>query len=354
MLMGMTPNFICRSFNQGTITMPAPAGRVNGTARNEFAYRSLANHNSHPGRQRTAMRKLNVSLLAAVALLGLALGAWLYVQLRALDVVPVTEDLHMITGLGGNVGVLKTGVGTVIVDSMTFKLQGEHIRQLAESITGEPLIAVINTHYHSDHTHGNPGFPAGIMVVSTARTLEHLHQLDGEYWQGDAADLLPNQTFVDEETLTFGDKTLHLLHPGRGHTDGDLIVLFVEDAAVHLGDLYFNRRYPNIDLEAGGSVVTWGDTLDAVLALQFTHVIPGHGDLGDRAGVEQFQRFMRQLAAVGNRAAAAGQSKAEMIETAAFTEDAGYQPMEIPFVLGLNRAFVLGRAWEEATGRIGH
>ena len=73
------------------------------------------------------------------------------------------------------------------------------------------------------------------------------------------------------------------------------MVLFVEDATLHAGDLFTNRVYPSIDLKAGGTVREWGDTLDAVLALPFNHVIPGHGALSDRAGVEQFQRFMRQL-----------------------------------------------------------
>ena len=72
-----------------------------------------------------------------------------------------------------------------------------------------------------------------------------------------------------------------------------------------------NRVYPSIDLKAGGTVREWPDTLDVVLALPFTRVIPGHGALSDRAGVEQFQRFMRQLAAVGADAKAKGLSLAD-------------------------------------------
>ncbi len=299
------------------------------------------------------MRRLLLGLLGAVVLLAAGVAAWVLVQVRSLEVVPVTDDVQMITGLGGNVGVLATGVGTVIIDSMTFKLQGERVRELAESITGEPVVAIINTHYHADHTHGNPGFPAGVMVVATTRTLDHLHDKDAAYWEGDAAALMPNQTFEGEETITFGDKTIRLVHPGRGHTDGDLVVLFVEDRAIHLGDLYFNRRYPNIDLEAGGSVAEWGDTLDAVFTLDFEHVMPGHGELSDAAGLRQFQAFIRELAAVAANAAMNGKTKAETMASGALHADAGYEPIEIPLVTAQNREFVLGRAWEEATGRIG-
>ena len=62
----------------------------------------------------------------------------------------------MIKGLGGNVGVLATGDGTVLVDTMTLEAQGAAIRETAEALTGEPVVMIINTHYHLDHTHGNP------------------------------------------------------------------------------------------------------------------------------------------------------------------------------------------------------
>ena len=74
--------------------------------------------------------KWTVIVIAVVALGG---GAFVFYQIRSLDVERITDDLHLIKGLGGNVAVLKTGAGTVIVDTMTFTMQGTHIRQLAES-----------------------------------------------------------------------------------------------------------------------------------------------------------------------------------------------------------------------------
>jgi len=288
--------------------------------------------------------------LAAIAIVVAVGGAFVIFQIRSLDVERITDDLHMITGLGGNVAVLRTGAGAIIVDTMTFTMQGARIRHIAEELTGEPIVMVINTHYHSDHTHGNPGFLPGTQVLSTTRTLEHLLALDAGYWTGAAAELLPNHTFEKDVTIRLGNKTVQLLYPGHGHTDGDLVAVFVEDTTLHTGDLYFNHRYPNIDLEAGGSVREWGDTLDMVLTLPFVHVIPGHGELSDRAGLEQFQRFMRQLAAVGADAKSQGLSLEATQHAAKLSEDSGYQPMEVPFILGLNREFVIRRAWEEATG----
>ena len=85
-----------------------------------------------------------------------------------------------------------------------------------------PNMSVLFTHYHLDHTHGNPAFEAGTRVMSTERTLSHLKALDAGFWEGEAGKLLPNETFVDRRTLEVGGKTIELIHPGAGHTDGEL------------------------------------------------------------------------------------------------------------------------------------
>jgi glyoxylase-like metal-dependent hydrolase (beta-lactamase superfamily II) len=234
---------------------------------------------------------------------------------------------------------------------MTVKMQGSSIRKQAEQLTGKEVVLLVNTHYHLDHTHGNPGFKPGVQVVSTERTLSHLKVLDASNWQGDNARLLPNDTFVDKKQFEFGNKTITLLHPGRGHTDGDLVVLFEEDKTLVTGDLFFNQHYPNIDLEAGGSVQTWPTTIDSMLALDFVTVIPGHGDTSDRTGLVSFQNMMRQLALIGDSAAANGTPLATTLNSDELSEDVGYQPLTVAgFPLGLDREFVLKRAWEESTG----
>ena len=87
-----------------------------------------------------------------------------------------------------------------------------------------------------------------------------------------------------------------------------------------------------------------------MLALDFDHVIPGHGPVTDRAGLVAFQGFMRQLAAVGEEAARSGRSLEDTQANAALTADAGYRETAIPFVFRLDRKFVVQRAWQEATG----
>ena len=289
--------------------------------------------------------------LLAIVLIVAGFVLYLFLSIRSLDVEKISDDLYVIRGIGSNTTVLKTETGTVVIDSMTFPMQGRLIRAKAEELTGDEVALLINTHYHLDHTHGNPGFASGTKVVSTERTLSHLKALDADFWEGDAALLLPNDTFTDRKQFDMGNKTITVIHPGRGHTDGDLIAVLEEDKVLVMGDLFFHKHYPNIDLEAGGSVQEWPATIDAVLKHDFVTVIPGHGTTTDRAGLIGFQRFMNQLAVIGGLAAVNELSVEQTMISEKLTADEGYTPIRFAGIsLGLDRKFVLRRAWEESTG----
>ena len=73
-----------------------------------------------------------------------------------------------------------------------------------------------------------PWRTSGSRIFATERTLAYLKALDADYFAG-AEGTLPSETFEGEREVKIGGKTLRLIHPGRGHTDGDLVVLFVED-----------------------------------------------------------------------------------------------------------------------------
>jgi glyoxylase-like metal-dependent hydrolase (beta-lactamase superfamily II) len=289
------------------------------------------------------VRRLLVGLVALAALVGVVFW-W---QAVAFEVTPVRPGIWMLAGIGSNVTVVATDDGAVVVDSMLVVRQGRHLHARARELTGKPVVALVNTHYHLDHTHGNPGFPVGTKVVSTARTLEHLRTLDGPWWaESPAHDLLPNDTFTDTWTATYGGRTIRALHPGRGHTDGDLVLLLVEDRVLVAGDLFFNGYYPNVDLEGGASVEQWPQTLDRVLALDFDLVVPGHGPLATRADLERFRAFLASLWTQTSAVVARGGSLAD---ARAEVDVSKFGLRRIPFFPVLSRSFVIGRTYEEAS-----
>ncbi len=275
-------------------------------------------------------------------------GYWVWQKLTTFEVTKITNDVHVIAGAGGNVTILKTGAGAVIVDSMTFTFQGRAIRERAEELAGEPVRIVISTHYHLDHTHGNPAFDAKTRFIASEKTAEYLKRCDESHWQGVSG--FPNELIKGAKTIKVGNKTLLLSLPGQGHTGGDLVVRFVEDDVLVMGDLFFNRYYPNIDLEAGGSVRKWSATLDQFLNQPAKHIIPGHGNVANAGELKQFQAFITELAAQGT--AVAKMSEVAALKLAKLSTDTGYGAISIPFVLNLDRDFVVRRAWQEASGKV--
>lgn len=290
------------------------------------------------------MKKLLIGLLILVAIIA-AIGLYFYWQASTLQSQRITDDVHMISGLGGNVTVIKTGEGAVVVDSMTFKFQGDNIRELAEELAGESVKTIINTHYHLDHTHGNPAFPADTQVIATTKTAEYLKRCDADYFEG--ANGFPNKLVESETDLKIGSKTLRILTPGRGHTGGDLAVFVVEDDVLVAGDLYFNRHYPNIDIEADASVELWPDALDYLALIGAKHVIPGHGEPSDEAGMSQFRDFMIELGTAAK--ANADKTLDEASAAIELITDEGYETIGVPLIFILDRDFVVKRAWEEAS-----
>jgi glyoxylase-like metal-dependent hydrolase (beta-lactamase superfamily II) len=297
------------------------------------------------------MRRI-LGIIATIAVLCVgAVAVFVYHQVTSLRVEQVSDDVHVIfDNLAGNVGVLRTDLGAVVVDSKVFRIQGARVRELAEKLGGGPTQAIFNTHWHVDHTHGNTGFASGARFVSTRRTRDYLVHFDTEYWEGDAAGALPNELLDGERELRIGGKTVRAIPVGPAHTGGDLVLLFVEDRVVHVGDVLFSRRYPSVDVAAGGSTRAWADALSRVLELEFDAVIPGHGPVTDREGVHGFQRFLQELWSEVEAAARAGKSLEETLEAVRLTQDAGYESRTIPFYATLDRDFAVRQVWAQVTG----
>ena len=80
-----------------------------------------------------------------------------------------------------------------------------------------------------------------------------------------------------------------------GHTDGDAVVWFRQAGVVHMGDLYFNGRFPFIDLDNGGNVDSYLAAIETVLNLlpADVRIIPGHGSLSNLVELAEFQEMIK-------------------------------------------------------------
>ncbi len=200
----------------------------------------------------------------------------------------ITDDLFMIVGNGGNVGVLVTAEGVVLVDAK-FEQDYEAILAQVKSVTDQPVKYVINTHHHADHSGGNTRFIEIAEIISHKNARANADS--GKQGRGlPPIALKPARiTFTDETSVFLGGKEVRARYFGRGHTNGDIIVYFPAQRVIHTGDLMAGVT-PLIDYPGGGSLGEWIKTIDAAMAaLDFDKVIPGHGTLTNRAGLQAYR-----------------------------------------------------------------
>jgi cyclase len=208
-----------------------------------------------------------------------------------LTVNKVKDDLYEIVGDGGNVAVYITDEGVILIDDK-FDQDHQGIVDGVKSVTNQPIKYIINTHYHSDHSGGNTKFLPTAEIISTANARTNIL----EHKQSNAAPgMSPARiTFTTETAVYLGGKEVRAYYFGRGHTNGDAVIYFPALRVLHTGDLMAGTS-PLIDYNGGGSVVEWTKTLDNALKLDFDTVIPGHGDVTDKAGLKTYRDNVEKL-----------------------------------------------------------
>jgi cyclase len=233
-----------------------------------------------------------------------------------IKVQKVAGTVYMLTGAGGNIGVSVGDDGIVVVDDQFAPLAPKIIQAL-NGITSKPIKFIINTHYHGDHTGGNEifGREAPIIAHDNVRT----RLAAGTSARGNATPpapkiALPVVTFNDTATVHVNGEDIRAVHFPAGHTDGDSVIFFQQSNVVHMGDDFFNGRFPFIDIENGGSVKGMLADVDKIIATlpDDVKVIPGHGELSDKAGLRAFADMLRGTSGAVEKAIKSGRTLEQM------------------------------------------
>ena len=233
-------------------------------------------------------RKIIARVSAGLLFLLLAFVAYTQNQNQPpkLTLNKVKDDLFEIEGDGGNVGVYVTSEGVILIDDK-FDQDHDAILAAVKQATPQPVKYVISTHYHADHSGGNAKmYGAGVDIISTANSRKNIV----EKKQSNAPPgVMPARiVFTDETSVFLGGKEVRAHFYGRGHTNGDAVIYFPALRTVHTGDLMAGTT-PLVDYNGGGSVVEWTKTLDGAMQLDFDTVIPGHGAITNRAGLQAYR-----------------------------------------------------------------
>ncbi len=213
--------------------------------------------------------------------------------------VPVTNQIFMLTGKGGNIGLSIGKDATFLIDDQFAPLT-EKIIVAIKSAGGDTPKFLINTHYHGDHTGGNEHLgKSGTLIFSHDNVRERLSA--GSFIEAfnmkSAAlseDGLPVVTFSEDISFHLNGDTVRAIHVPHAHTDGDSFIYFEAANVIHAGDIFFNGFYPFIDVQHGGSVKGMIEATDILLALSDsnTKIIAGHGPLGDKAQLASYRLML--------------------------------------------------------------
>ena len=236
-------------------------------------------------------RSFVVRAVTTASFLMLAWFAYTQTQPPQLTINKVKDGLFEIEGDGGNVAVLVTSEGVILVDDK-FEQDHDAIVANVKSVTSQPIKYIVTTHHHSDHSGGNGKFVSTAQIVSTANARVNIV----EHKQSNAqANMVPAQlVFTQEMSIFLGGQEVRAKYVGRGHTNGDAVVYFPSLRTLHTGDLMAGSS-PLIDYPGGGSLAEWAKTLDGALALDFDTVIPGHGKVTDKAGLLTYRNNVDKL-----------------------------------------------------------
>jgi cyclase len=190
-------------------------------------------------------------------------------------------------------------------------------------LTSKPVRFVVNTHWHGDHTEGNEHMgQAGALIVAHDNVRRRMSSEQvNEFFQrttpASPAGALPVITFSDTVTFHINGDDVQAFHVANAHTDGDAFIVWRKPNVVHAGDVFFNGRFPFIDLSSGGSIDGMIAAIDVLLTLgdENVKIIPGHGGLGDRAAVREYRAMLKTVRDRVNQQKGAGRSLAQTMAT---------------------------------------
>ena len=225
----------------------------------------------------------------------------------------VAENVYCLYGSGGNIGILSTDEGLLIVDSQFESVADSVLKKIGE-ISSKPIRYLVNTHYHGDHTGGNEiiGKGAEVIMHPDCRATKQ-HALDQAGVKSDVMERA--EDWEEGMVLQLGDETVHLLHFGDAHTSGDIVLVFEDSKVVHTVDLFFHGRQPYIDVEDGADTENWIRAIETLCERYPDYrYIPGHGRVTDAKSYMLFAEYLRKLREEVSEAIRQGQSKVETVD----------------------------------------
>ncbi len=211
------------------------------------------------------------------------------------------------------VGLVAGGDEALLIDCGTTLSEAENIAADVRELTGSAVTRLVMTHHHFDHILGGgtfgdiPCYAAPPVAVALTTGLPDLcteavgYGADPAEVETAARAARPPDRLTWSSGIDLGGRLIRIEHPGRGHTDHDLIVIVPpsgsgEPTVVLCGDLIEQSAEPAIGPDS--DLASWPATLDRLLELGGDDAIyvPGHGACVDAAFVRAQRGWLARRA----------------------------------------------------------
>ena len=190
-------------------------------------------------------------------------------------------------GFISNAGFVVTGAGVVVFDTLGSPSLATELLNRIRSITDQPVVKVVISHYHADHIYGIQVFKdLGAEILAPAGALDYLdseaaverleeRRFSLSPWVNEETRLVRPDVIVDRDTrFRLGEVRFQLSFLGAAHSDGDLSMYVEPDQVLFSGDIIFEGRIPFV---GDADTKRWAQALESMRTAGLKALIPGHG-----------------------------------------------------------------------------
>ncbi|GGB42633.1 MBL fold metallo-hydrolase [Roseibium aquae] len=234
----------------------------------------------------------------------------------------VGDGCYAFTAAGDpNSGVIVGDRSVMVVDAQATPAAAEKVLEEIRAVTDKPVKFLVLTHYHAVRSLGASAFADAEIISSdlTKRLIADRGETDWAvqnarfprlFQDGAAIPGLtwPTLSFASSMTIDLGNREVRLMHLGRGHTMGDVVVWVPGSGVMFAGDLVENRAACYC---GDAHLADWPRALNRISAFRPNVVVPGRGAalIGPdavAAGLSETQAFVDILRDSAATAVAAG------------------------------------------------
>jgi len=232
----------------------------------------------------------------------------------------MSDGVYGYVQLDGSWGLNNTGFilgseGVTAIDTCFTERRSRAFRDAIRSVSGLPVRALVNTHHHGDHTHGNFVFRGEAMIIGHELCRKEVIEVGlgtkawfaGVDW-GEIEVEPPFVTFDERMTLHVDDLRIELVYVGPAHTTNDVIVWLPERRVLFTGDVIFNGGTP---FALMGSIAGWLEALERLRSLGAERIVPGHGEVCGPELIDDVAAYLRFVQDVARKGYDAGVSPLE-------------------------------------------